>query len=216
MPKARVPISGSSVIHQPGDGLVRFMRAAAEMTSAAGPTLVEAPPWGIRAEQPLDIDQIHELHRAAFHGAAEAELVDAVRASSGFVPELSLVAVTDDGSVLGHAMVSRVGFAPDAGTGPSAVLALAPVAVLPPYQGRGIGTALTQAALQLADGRDEPCVVVVGSPAFYGPFGFVPARDAAVRGPYDAAGTAFQVRPREGQGPIAPGMVVYPAAFDGV
>jgi putative acetyltransferase len=187
------------------------------MRSAAGPALVEAPAWGIRAEQPLDIDQIHELHRAAFLGPAEAELVDAVRATPEFVPELSLVAVTDDGSVLGHVLVSRVGFVPDDEQGAVEVLALAPIAVLPAYQGRGIGTALTQAALGLADARDEPMVVVLGSPAFYGDFGFVSADDVSVRGPYESAGAAFQVRARGGgAGTIPSGVVTYPASFSGV
>ena len=186
------------------------------MRSAVGPSLVEAPPWGIRPELPIDIDQIHDLHRAAFNGPAEAELVDAVRASPGFVPELSLVAVTEDGSVLGHLLISRIGFDPDGEAAPFDVLALAPVGVLPAYQSRGIGTALTQAALRLADTRDDPLVAVLGSPAFYGPFGFIPARDASVRGPYDSAGAAFQVRARGGSGSIPSGVVTYPASFSGV
>src|ERR687891_1370938 len=100
------------------------------MEPAVGPTLVEAATWGIRPEQPIDIDQIHELHRAAFRGQAEAELVDAIRASPGFIPELSLVAVTADGSVLGHALISTVGFIPEAPEAPTEVLALAPIGVL--------------------------------------------------------------------------------------
>jgi putative acetyltransferase len=186
------------------------------MMSATGPTLVEAPPWGIRPEQPIDIDQIHDLHRAAFRGAAEAELVDAVRASPGFIPELSLVAVTEDGSVLGHVLISRIGFVPANADGPTDVLALAPIGVLPAHQHRGIGTALTQAALSIADGREEPLVVVLGSPDFYSPFGFVPAAEVEVIGPYDAAGDAFQVRPRGGDGQIPPGSVSYPAPFSAV
>jgi putative acetyltransferase len=173
--------------------------------------LVEAPAWSIRPEQPIDIDQIHELHRSAFRGSAEAELVDAVRASAGFVPELSLVAVADDGSVLGHIMVSRVEFDPDAGAR-SEVLALAPLAVLPPHWDRGIGSALTTAALSVADLRNEPFVTVLGAPSFYGRFGFMPAADAGVRSPYDAAGPAFQVRGL-GDAAVEPGSVVYPPVF---
>jgi putative acetyltransferase len=129
------------------------------------------------------------------------------------VPELSLVAVADDGSVLGHIMVSRVEFDPD---GPDAtrseVLALAPLAVLPPHWDRGIGSALTMAALSVADLRDEPFVAVLGAPSFYARFGFSPAADAGVRSPFDGAGPAYQVR-RLGEHEVEPGTVLYPPVF---
>jgi putative acetyltransferase len=180
---------------------------------------VATPAWGIRAEQPIDIDQIHELHRAAFNGPTEAELVDAIRGGPDFLPDLSLVAATDDGSILGHVLVSRVALehvAPDAGR--TDVLALAPVAVLPPHQGRGIGIALVRAVLDAADARDEPMTIVVGSPAFYARFGFVPASDLGIAGPYERVGDAFQVRPRAGVDldKLSAGTVVYPPMFSAV
>src|SRR3990170_1893947 len=183
------------------------------MTAMQTPDLVEAPSWSIRPELPVDIDQIHELHRAAFRGAAEAELVDAIRAGAGFIPELSLVAVAPDGSVLGHILVSRVEFDPagEAAARPDG-LALAPLAVLPPHWGRGIGTELTRTALAIADQRDEPFVAVLGAPSFYARFGFGPAADQDIASPYDAADAAYQVRPL-GDAAIEPGTVVYPPMF---
>ena len=175
--------------------------------------LVEPATWSIRPELPMDIDQIHEMHRAAFRGAAEAELVDAVRAGAGFIPELSLVAVATDESVLGHILVSIIGFDPDAEGAPRRdVLALAPLAVLPPHWGRGIGSALMRAALSVADRRDEPFVAVLGPPSFYGRFGFEPAGPSDIRSPYEAAGDAYQVRAL-GDAEIEPGTVVYPPMF---
>ncbi len=183
------------------------------MTTLDSTDLVKAPSWSIRPELPVDIDQIHELHREAFRGAAEAELVDAIRAGAGFIPELSLVAVAPEGSVLGHVLLSRVEFDP-AGEEPTRrdVLALAPLAVLPPHWGRGIGTELTRVALAVADQRSEPFVAVLGAAAFYGRFGFVPAATEEIGSPYDAAGPAFQVRPLGGA-TLEPGTVVYPAMF---
>ncbi len=169
------------------------------MTTLTPHEAIDAPAWTIRPEQPIDLDQIHELHRTAFAGPAEAELVDTIRSSAHFVPELSLVAVTDDGSVLGHVLISRVELQPDA---PEAtrlpVLALAPIAVLPPHQGRGIGSALMREAVDRADLLEEPFTVVLGSPPFYARFGFVPALPLGMHGPYDAAGEAFRVRARPG------------------
>jgi len=186
------------------------------MSHSPLPELTDAPSWSVRPEQPIDLDQIHELHREAFRGAAEAELVDAIRAGADFVPELSLVAVSLDGSVLGHILISRVGFEPDPASSPRRdVLALAPLAVLPPHAGRGIGSALTQEALAVADQRDEAFVAVLGPPSFYTRFGFGPAADAGVRSPYEDAGPAFQVRPLDGR-PVEPGMVMYPPMFEAV
>jgi putative acetyltransferase len=179
-------------------------------------TAVEAPPWSIRPEQAIDLDQIHELHRLAFGRPAEAELVDAIRSGPDFIPELSLVAVADDGSILGHILVSRVGFEPDEGGPRAEVLALAPLAVLPPHAGRGIGSALTMAALEAADKQDDPFVAVLGPPAFYRRFGFVPAADHGIDSRYGDTGPAFQVRPRSDGAPLAPGVVVYPPMFEAV
>lgn len=184
------------------------------MTTTSG--LIEAPSWSVRPELAIDLDQIHELHRVAFGRPAEAELVDAIRSGPDFIPGLSLVAITDDGSVLGHVLVSRVAFEPDDGAGRVDVLALAPLAVLPPHARRGIGTALTLAALEVADARDETFTAVLGLPSFYARFGFTPAADHAIDGPYAGVGDAFQVRPRPGAGPFPPGMLIYPAMFDGV
>lgn len=178
---------------------------------------VDAPPWAIRAEQPLDLDLIHELHRAAFRRQEEAELVDAIRSGPDFIPELSLVAATEDGSVLGHVLISRVTFLPDdEGEARQDALALAPLAVLPPYWGRGVGSALVRAVLPVADGREEPFIAVLGSPQFYGRFGFTAASDFSIRSPYDDAGDAFQVRPRNGSGTLPPGAISYPPKFGSV
>ena len=119
--------------------------------------LVDTPEWSIRPEQPIDLDLIHDLHREAFHRRDEAELVDAIRSGPDFLPELSLVAATRDGSVLGHILISRVSFHPDGDEQAGhTVLALAPLAVLPPYQGHGIGSALMRDAKEIpAEVLDE-------------------------------------------------------------
>ena len=175
---------------------------------------VAAPAWTIRPEQPLDLDQIHDLHREAFGRRDEAELVDAIRSGPDFIPELSLVAAAADGSVLGHVLVSRIGFEEQAYAIRGDVLSLAPLAVLPPYTGRRIASALTAQALAEADRRAEPFVFALGSPAFYARFGFVAAIDHGIESPYGEAGRAFQVRPRPGGPAPVAGTVFYPRMFE--
>jgi hypothetical protein len=61
----------------------------------------------IRAERPADWEAIGVVTRAAFGKEREARMVEAIRSSDGFVPELSLVA-EDQGRILGHLMLSYV------------------------------------------------------------------------------------------------------------
>lgn len=167
----------------------------------------------IRPETPDDIDAISELHRTSFRRPAEAELVDAIRRSAHFIPELSLVAELN-GRIVGHLLLSRVELVPAAGDAVP-LLALAPVAVDPLHQGRGIGTLLTRAGLALADVRGiEAGVAVLGSPDFYRRFGFVAAEAEGIDGPWDAPPGVFQVLALGSAGPELPeGVVTYPAPF---
>jgi putative acetyltransferase len=176
---------------------------------------LEAPAWTIRPEEALDLDQIHEVHRASFPGPAEADLVDAIRRGPTFVPDLSLVAVTEDGSVLGHVLVSRVGFeTPD--NEAIQVLALAPIAVLQAHRGRRIGSELAIAALERSMLRDEPFVVVLGAPSFFGRLGFRAASEHDIDGPYASAGPSFQVWAPPSALPLPAGTVAYPPPFAGL
>ena len=69
--------------------------------------------------------------------------------------------------------------------------------------------------LEIADMRDEPFVAVLGPQSFYARFGFGPASEVEITSPYDAAGSAYQVRPL-GPGVLEPGTVVYPPMFSEV
>lgn len=161
----------------------------------------------VRPETPADRDAVREVQETAFGEVREAELVDAVRASDRYVPELSLVA-EEDGEVVGHVMLSYVDL------GDARVLCLAPVGVRPERQGRGIGGALVREALQLADERGEPLVVLIGNPAYYGRFGFRPAEELGLEHPTPVAPGVFQAIPLAAYDPRLRGRLVYPPAFD--
>ncbi len=122
-----------------------------------------------------------------------------------------MVARQDD-VIVGHAMFSYV-------TLRSAqdleVLALAPVAVAPALQSRGIGGALIQEGIERAEARHEPLVIVEGIPSYYPRFGFEPASRHGIEPPSpEVPDAAFMVRRLSSYHARYRGHVVYPPAFD--
>jgi putative acetyltransferase len=168
-----------------------------------------------RPEHQHDRQAISEVVVAAFGSPREARLVEAIRASPNFVPELSLVAEVD-GQVVGHVMISYVALV-DGGSG-HRIASLSPLAVAPDLQERGIGSALVREVTSRAADRGEPLVVLEGSPTFYGRLGFehsVP-HGIEITLPSWAPPEAAQVLRLRAYDPSIRGLVVYPPAFDEV
>jgi putative acetyltransferase len=64
--------------------------------------------WTTRAESPADIPAVRGINLAAFPTAAEADLVDALRADpTAWIGGLSLLAADQDGTAVGHALLTR-------------------------------------------------------------------------------------------------------------
>lgn len=143
----------------------------------------------------------------------EAPLVDDLRASAEWLPRLSLVAEVD-GEIVGHVVCSR-GWITTA-TGDRPVLGLGPLGVAPAHQGAGVGSALVHAVLGAADALDESLVALLGAPAYYGRFGFEPARVHGVEAPDASWGDHFQVRPLAAYDPALTGPFRYAAPFAGL
>ncbi|SDE13986.1 GNAT family N-acetyltransferase [Glycomyces harbinensis] len=146
----------------------------------------------IRRETEGDAPLIHAIHDAAFatteHSSGhEADLVDALRTSGDWVPEYSLVAEAD-GKPVGHVVSTYGRLAGER------VLGLGPIGVDPALHGKGIGSALMHAAIGAAEARNEPAIVLLGSPELYGRFGFGPAAEHGVEAPDPNWGAYFQIR----------------------
>jgi putative acetyltransferase len=137
----------------------------------------------VRLERPADRAASIEVERAAFGQPLEAEIVEAVRGEHG---AFALVAELD-GEVVGHVQLSV------AHVGEDEVIALGPIGVMPAHQGRGIGTALVAASLEEARVHGAIAVILLGSPAYYGARGFVPASGLALANPF--AGTQLEDLP---------------------
>ncbi|MFI0487594.1 GNAT family N-acetyltransferase [Actinomadura sp. 9N215] len=173
--------------------------------------------WTTRRETAGDRNAVRAVVEAAFPTAAEADLVDALRADPAWVPELSMVAESPDGRVAGYALATRcrVGGGPAAESG---ALALAPVAVQPQWQRRGAGGAAVRAVLaaaagRAAAGRGERLVVVLGHPEYYPRFGFARASSLGVGVAFEVPDEALMALVLDGPGPVPSGTVAYPAPF---
>lgn len=134
-------------------------------------------PIKVRAEVPDDFNAIDVVNLSAFEGEAEAQLVSELRASEGFIPDLSLVAELN-GRIVGHVVLSRVQLVSQAGE--HDILALGPMSVVPSQSHRGIGTELIDAAIARARALCFGAIVVAGHPDYYLRFGFRPAADWGV------------------------------------
>ena len=81
--------------------------------------------------------------------------------------------VAEDDAVVGHILFTPV-VVESAGRR-VVVMGLAPMAVLPDRQRKGIGSQLVRRGLDILRERGCPFVVVVGHPEYYPRFGFEPA-----------------------------------------
>jgi putative acetyltransferase len=135
----------------------------------------------IRIESDLDGMAIRRVHELAFGGCEEADLVDRLRAA-GLVLA-SLVAEEGDG-IVGHILCSAL----DA---PLPTAALAPLAVIPAWQRRGLGGSLVVAGLELCRERGVQLVTVVGEPQYYSRFGFSSELGTRISSPFSLLGKVW-------------------------
>lgn len=142
----------------------------------------------VRQEQATDREAVYLIHQNAFKQTNEADLVNALRNSEAFIPELSIVAVIDE-KVLGHLLFTRISITD--GNASHESLALAPVAVDPVYQSQGIGSALIREGLFLAKKLGFKSIIVLGHEHYYPKFGFVSASRWQIKAPFNVPENAF-------------------------
>lgn len=162
----------------------------------------------VRAEESQDQQAVRSVNLAAFETAAEANLVDALRQQAR--PLVSLVAQVGE-EVVGHIMFSPVSLD---GHAKLSLMGLAPMAVLPAHQRKGVGSALVRAGLQRCRALGVGAVVVLGHPGYYPRFGFQPSVTFGIASEYDAPPEAFMVLELQpGHLARASGTIKFHAAF---
>lgn len=158
----------------------------------------------IRHARPADRPAIRAVNEAAFPTPSEAQLVESLREAGDVMFEM---VAEVDGEVVGHILFSRLW-----ADSTALFTALAPMAVRPDHQGKGVGSRLVQTGVEFCRDFGAHAVIVLGHPNFYPRFGF--SADAArnVASPYSGS-PAFMALELE-QGALAePLSVAYPDPF---
>jgi putative acetyltransferase len=169
----------------------------------------------VRREKSSDTAAVRSVQVAAFRRRgtseepAEAALVDQLRQCAGWLPKLSLVAEID-GEIVGHVVTTR-GFVDG-----HPALGLGPIGVDPSVQQQGVGLALMRATIGAAEALDEPLIALLGSPSYYGRFGFVASSDFGIAAPEPAWGDNFQVLPLSCFTTAIHGTFVYAPPFNDI
>jgi len=135
-----------------------------------------------------DIDSIRHVNEQAFGQKEETEIVDKLR-NRGAVT-LSLVAVQDD-QIVGYILFSPVTIESESTS--FEAIALAPMAVLPAYQGKGTGSQLVHSGLEECQRLGHEIVVVLGHPDYYPRFGFVLANPKGVDCEFEVPEEAWMI-----------------------
>ncbi|MCB0616146.1 MAG: N-acetyltransferase [Lewinellaceae bacterium] len=168
----------------------------------------------IRAEEPRDEAMIRQVNDEAFEQQNEGRLVDALRAMPDYIGGLSLVAEAE-GRIVGHILFSPVEIRHKEVV--HHAIALAPMAVLPAYQSRGIGSLLVEEGLRRARQMGYGAVIVLGHEWFYPRFGFRPASHWNIRCPFPVPEAAFMaIELRKDALKEVKGRVKYSRPFDEV
>lgn len=163
----------------------------------------------IRPEREHDFDEIRSIVKTAFAGAEHSDgdehnLIGRLRCSDEYIPEHSFIAEIN-GKIVGYAMFSLINI------GIARAIALAPLAVLPGFQGLGIGRELIETGHRKAKEGDYWCSVVLGAPEYYSKSGYLPALPFGIIAPFDIPSQFYMVFPLKSE--VPGGVVRYSRAF---
>ena len=166
----------------------------------------------IRKENVNDYEEVYNVIKTAFEKAEhsdgkEQELVIELRKSNSFIPELSLVAL-EENKIVGYILFTKIKI------GNSTELALAPLAVLPKYQRKVIGTKLIKEGHKIAKQLNYNYSVVLGNNKYYSRLGYITANKYNIKAPFDIEDNYFMAIKLNENAELIEGIVEYDEAFE--
>ncbi len=166
----------------------------------------------IRPETKKDFSKITQVNDSAFGQKNEGRLIERLRQTENYIPELSLVAELDD-EIIGHILLYPITIHSDISLFQS--ISLGPMAVTPAHQRTGIGSRLVIEGLEAAKKLGHRSVIVVGHPEYYPKFGFKRASHWNIKVPFEVPNDAFlALELVEGELEGKRGTVEYPEEFN--
>jgi putative acetyltransferase len=142
----------------------------------------------IRHETANDYPGIKKINDLAFGQQVEGKLIDRLRKNPDYNENLSIVAEII-GGIIGHILFFPIKISDGENTYDS--LSLGPMAVVPKFQGKGIGGKLMVYGFEVARDLGYTSVIVLGHKDYYPKFGFRPASHWDIQAPFNVPDEAF-------------------------
>lgn len=144
----------------------------------------------IRREKAQDIEEVNLLFKLVFEKEPLPQMLTDFRKSSHFIPELARVA-TINNQIIGVVMYSKAEISKGRRSLPAIVLSV--IAVLPSYQGLGIGSELLRKSFQEAREQEYKSIFVLGQEDVFRQFGFISASQFEIQFPLEGTNDDFLV-----------------------
>lgn len=167
--------------------------------------------------QPSDFKQVDQLVSAAFEPVEESDgsevaLIHQLRSTYDYQASLEVVAKPTIDTVVGHGLLTPVTVRGDLHK--TMILALAPLAVAPDWQGKGVGGKLLSELETRARLAGFPAISIVGDMNYYGQHGYVMAEDFTIHNSLPVPMGNNLIKPLTAGALLhVGGMIEYPSAF---